>query len=103
CAPEDVERVLETARRHGVPAARIGTVGEPGGLVIVEGAGRRIEAAAAGLADAYHHALPRTVEQAVAAGARALRPPALLPVPAPAGRGGKGRGEGAGGAMGGTN
>jgi len=68
CAPEDVERVLETARRHGVPAARIGTVGEPGGLFIVEGAGRRIEAAAADLADAYHHALPRIMEQAVAAG-----------------------------------
>jgi len=68
CAPADVARVLETARRHGVPAAQIGTVGPAGGAFVVEGAGRRIEARAADLAEAYHNAISRIMEQAVASG-----------------------------------
>src|SRR5690606_3540262 len=35
CAPERVEEVLAVARRHGVPAKRIGTVGPVGGKFTV--------------------------------------------------------------------
>lgn len=68
CAPANVARVLETARRHGVPAAHIGTVGPANGTFVVEGAGLRIEARAADLADAYHGAIPRIMEQAAGSG-----------------------------------
>ncbi|HEX7091440.1 MAG TPA: phosphoribosylformylglycinamidine synthase subunit PurL [Longimicrobiales bacterium] len=68
CAPADVARVLEVAGRHGVPAARIGTVGAVDGPFVVRGRDIRIEAPAAELADAYHNAIPRIMEQAVASG-----------------------------------
>src|SRR5690606_13222435 len=68
CAPADVQRVVEVAGRHGVPAARIGTVGAVDGPFVVRGRDTRIEAPAAELADAYHNAIPRIMEQAVASG-----------------------------------
>ncbi len=68
CAPAAVARVLETASRHGVPAEHIGTVGPANGTFVVEGAGLRIEARTADLADAYHQAIPRIMEQPVASG-----------------------------------
>ncbi|HEY8468892.1 MAG TPA: phosphoribosylformylglycinamidine synthase subunit PurL [Longimicrobiales bacterium] len=68
CAPADVPRVIEVAERHGVPAARIGTVGDVYGSFVVRGPDTRIEAPAAELADVYHNAIPRIMEQAVASG-----------------------------------
>src|SRR5690606_1073094 len=68
CAPADVARVLDAARRHGVPAAHIGAVGEPEGVFLVRGAGVRVEVPAAELADAYHNAIPRIMEQAATSG-----------------------------------
>ncbi|HEY8483866.1 MAG TPA: phosphoribosylformylglycinamidine synthase subunit PurL [Longimicrobiales bacterium] len=64
CVPERVEEVLEVARRHGVPARRIGRVGEVGGRFVVRTAsGATIDAAASELAEVYYTAIPRFMEQ----------------------------------------
>ncbi|MFW6200989.1 MAG: phosphoribosylformylglycinamidine synthase subunit PurL, partial [Gemmatimonadota bacterium] len=47
CAESDVEAVIETVRGHGVPAARIGTVGEPGGRFVVRRADATVDAGGA--------------------------------------------------------
>ena len=59
CAPERVDDVLETARRHGVPARPIGSVGEAGGRFVVKTTGPGIDLPVAELAEAYETAIPR--------------------------------------------
>jgi phosphoribosylformylglycinamidine synthase II len=68
CAPAHVERVLEVAATHGVPAARIGTVGDVGGRFRMRaGTGPAIDSAVADLAHIYYTALPRFMESSPAA------------------------------------
>ncbi len=62
CRGEDAEQVLALAAQHDVPAARIGTTG--GGHFVLRGAGVRIEAPLASLAEVYETAIPRLMERA---------------------------------------
>lgn len=68
CAAEAVDAVLEAAARHGVPAARIGTVGEEGGDFRIRLTGRGaeigIEVPASELAEQYFGAIPALMEGA---------------------------------------
>lgn len=67
CAPERVEEVLAVARRHGVPAKRIGAVGPVGGrFVVTTEAGPKIDLAIADVADAYYGAIPRIMDESAA-------------------------------------
>jgi phosphoribosylformylglycinamidine synthase subunit PurL len=61
CAEAGLDRVLELARQHGVPATRIGVVGEPETEVVIElaASGAVVRLATTGLAEAYHTAIPR--------------------------------------------
>jgi phosphoribosylformylglycinamidine synthase subunit PurL len=70
CAESRVERVLELAAARGVPATRIGTVGEVGGEVVLElrATGRTVRLAASALAEAYHTAIPRIMATPAAGG-----------------------------------
>ena len=67
CAEAVVSQVLEIAKRHGVAAHRIGTVGEPHGRFLIRGAETAIDAAASLLAEPYHTAIPRQMDQTPAA------------------------------------
>lgn len=58
--------VLETAKRHGVPARKIGMVNDGTGLRIRLGS-RVIDASLEDLADAYHEAIPRRMSQSASA------------------------------------
>ena len=59
CRADRVDRVLETAAEHGVPAARIGTVTEPGGEIVVTVAGgEAIRVPVGELAETYRGAIP---------------------------------------------
>jgi phosphoribosylformylglycinamidine synthase subunit PurL len=72
-APADgVDRVLEIAREHGVPAAVIGRVGEPGGSFRIETRGGTVAAPAVELAEIYYGALPRRLDRTPADVATAL-------------------------------
>ncbi|HEX9109024.1 MAG TPA: AIR synthase related protein, partial [Longimicrobiales bacterium] len=66
CAPGDLEAVLDAARRHGVPARRIGTVGAPNGrFVISTKTAPTIDAPIGDLLVAWESAIPRGMERAV--------------------------------------
>jgi phosphoribosylformylglycinamidine synthase subunit PurL len=71
CAESSAARVLELAEAHGVPVARIGSVGEVGGEVALDLAvtGRAVRLAAMELAEAYHTAIPRIMAAPAAGGA----------------------------------
>ncbi|MGI8509172.1 MAG: phosphoribosylformylglycinamidine synthase subunit PurL [Gemmatimonadaceae bacterium] len=65
----DAERVLAIAQAHGVPATRIGTVGDLTAGFSVRTHGTNLLASVQRLAEAYHMAIPRIMEsdpQAVA-------------------------------------
>ncbi|NIP56651.1 MAG: phosphoribosylformylglycinamidine synthase II, partial [Gemmatimonadetes bacterium] len=64
CPADAVDRVLALAAEHGVPAARIGTVGRPDGDLRLELAatGRTVRAAITALAETYRTAIPRVME-----------------------------------------
>lgn len=71
CAPDQVDQVLEVAARHGVPAARIGTVGEEGGAFRIRLTGAAAGAGVVGidlpiaeLAERYYGAIPALMEGA---------------------------------------
>ncbi len=67
CAAERVEEVLAVAERHGVPARRIGTVGEVDGTFsIATAAGPGIELPAARVAEAYYAAIPGVMDGSAA-------------------------------------
>ena len=72
CADGDVDALLDLAREHGVPARRIGTVGDPFGVVRIATPGGTIEAAASELAGIYESALPRRMDGTPADVATAL-------------------------------
>ncbi|MGH7444145.1 MAG: phosphoribosylformylglycinamidine synthase subunit PurL, partial [Longimicrobiales bacterium] len=61
CAQTDVERVLALAGQHGVPAARIGTVG--GDDFTVRAGDAVIDAPLAHVAEVYQTAIPRLMER----------------------------------------
>jgi phosphoribosylformylglycinamidine synthase len=66
CAPDQVEAVLDAARRHGVPARRIGTVGPVNGRFVVRTAtAPTIDAPIGELRQAWVSAIPRAMERAV--------------------------------------
>ncbi len=68
CAAAALEAVLAAARRHGVPATRIGRVGEPGGHVRVRTRTcPPIDASAAELREIWATSIPRVMEQSPAA------------------------------------
>jgi phosphoribosylformylglycinamidine synthase subunit PurL len=72
CDASDAERVRGIAERHGVPVARIGSVGAVDGVFRIEAAEARIEAPAAELAGIYYQAIPRRMNRTPAAVAVAL-------------------------------
>ena len=74
CAADSVERVLEVARRQGVPATRIGTVTAVSELDPGRGEGPRfrvvtrgatVDAATADLAEVWRTAIPRMMDRAL--------------------------------------
>jgi phosphoribosylformylglycinamidine synthase subunit PurL len=62
CEPDKLEALLEVMREHGVPARRIGRVGERGGVFRVAARGGTIEAPAVELAEIYFTAIPRRMD-----------------------------------------
>jgi phosphoribosylformylglycinamidine synthase II len=58
--------VLEIARRHGVPAERIGWVRAKSARLRIRVAARTIDASLETLADAYHDAIPRRMNRSAA-------------------------------------
>jgi len=69
CAPGSVEAVLRLAERHGVPARRIGTVGEPGGAIRIQVENATVEADARRVADAFFGAIPAIMDAPATSGA----------------------------------
>jgi phosphoribosylformylglycinamidine synthase II len=63
----DAAAVLAIAQRHGVKATRIGTVRASGGLLEITIARRNLRGNVAGLADAYHEAIPRIMQRTASA------------------------------------
>jgi phosphoribosylformylglycinamidine synthase subunit PurL len=74
CGAADVDRVLALAGEHGVPAARIGTVGAPGEDVIIElsASGTTVRLPAGVVAQEYHTAIPRIMAAPASAGAEGV-------------------------------
>ena len=69
CPADAVETVLAVAGEHGVPAARIGTVGpEAGDVVIRTRGGGEIRVAATELATTYRDAIPGIMEAPTSSG-----------------------------------
>jgi phosphoribosylformylglycinamidine synthase len=63
----DPAAVIATAKRHGLPAAVIGTVREDTGKLDLTIGDRRITTRVAQLADAYHEAIPRIMQRSASA------------------------------------
>jgi phosphoribosylformylglycinamidine synthase len=61
----DADAVIATARRHGVPAKKIGTVRDGGRFTIRTGS-VVLQASIAALAEAYHEAIPRRMSRSAA-------------------------------------
>jgi phosphoribosylformylglycinamidine synthase len=64
CAAGNAERIFKIARKHGVPARRIGTVGSVGGVLSMTGAAATIEVPVAKLSEVWRDAIPRLMERA---------------------------------------
>jgi phosphoribosylformylglycinamidine synthase len=62
CAPEALDEVLHLAGRHGLPAARVGRVGEAGGPIRIAAGGRVAAVDSLVAASTYDRALPRRME-----------------------------------------
>ncbi|HYJ78673.1 MAG TPA: AIR synthase related protein, partial [Longimicrobiaceae bacterium] len=62
CEPALLERLLRCFAIHGVPARRVGTVGEPGGRFRVETRDAAIDAPVEELAEVYYGAIPRRMD-----------------------------------------
>ncbi|MDP2499018.1 MAG: phosphoribosylformylglycinamidine synthase subunit PurL [Candidatus Palauibacterales bacterium] len=60
--PDDGPGLRRIADEHGVPLARIGQVGEPGGRLRLSAAGRDLDIAMREIRDVYESALPRRME-----------------------------------------
>jgi phosphoribosylformylglycinamidine synthase len=63
----DPDALLAIAKRHGVPARRIGTVGESADDLVVTVGDRRIVAPLDRLAEAYHGAIPAIMNRSALA------------------------------------
>jgi phosphoribosylformylglycinamidine synthase len=63
CDPAKLEALATLASRRGVPAAAVGHVGEPGGVVRLAVNGRILERPVDRLADIYERAIPRRMER----------------------------------------
>ncbi len=63
----DPAAVLGIAARHGVPATRIGTVGEPNGSLVMQVGSNRFQASVSRLAAAYHGAIPAMMSRVATA------------------------------------
>jgi phosphoribosylformylglycinamidine synthase len=63
----DPEAILSIARRHGVPAARIGTVRVAGGLLKVKVGERLLDIRVSQLAEDFHEAIPRIMQRSASA------------------------------------
>jgi len=59
CAPGNAERVFKIARRHGVPARQIGTVGAVHGVLKISGAGCSIDTDVDSLSEVWRLGIPR--------------------------------------------
>jgi phosphoribosylformylglycinamidine synthase subunit PurL len=75
CAPEALDGLLKAAAEHGVPAARIGTVGAPDGAFRIRTERAVLEASIADLAHVYGAAIPRRMDGVPAEVAVALESP----------------------------
>ncbi len=64
CAPANVARIMTLAKRHGVPAQQIGTVGEVNGRFRMQGAGASIDLDVAQLSEVWRLAIPRFMTDA---------------------------------------
>ena len=62
----DAVAVIAIARRHGVPARQIGTVGDEGDGFTIRCGRMQLRAPVASLADAYHEAIPRAMRRSPA-------------------------------------
>ena len=63
----DPNAVLDTAARHGVPAAIIGEVREDHGVLDITVGDRHFSAGVSQLADTYHEAIPRIMQRSASA------------------------------------
>lgn len=61
-APENGDAVLEIGERHGIPVARIGQVGEPGGRFRIATPDAMLEAPVLDLAELYFGAIPSRMD-----------------------------------------
>jgi phosphoribosylformylglycinamidine synthase len=68
CTPENAENVLRIAERHGVPARRIGTVGEPGGRIRISVKNASVDAEVDRVASAYYGAIPSIMDAPATSG-----------------------------------
>ena len=69
CAPADVDAVLALADDYGVPARRIGTVGEAGGDMVIRMKEGSVRASSSAVRDAYFGAIPAIMDAPATAGA----------------------------------
>ncbi|HEX8673624.1 MAG TPA: AIR synthase-related protein, partial [Longimicrobium sp.] len=65
CHPDDWERLAAMMAEHGVPAARIGTVGAPGGQFRITTRAGVLDATVTELVDVYESAIPRRMDGSV--------------------------------------
>jgi phosphoribosylformylglycinamidine synthase II len=68
CPEAALDEVLTVAGAHGVPASRIGTVGERGGGLVIEAAGHTVGAPIEELAETYRMAIPRVMDSPASSG-----------------------------------
>ncbi len=68
CAGAVLDRVLAVAAEHGVPARRVGTVGQAGGEVAIEAGERSIRAPVGTLLETYRGAIPGVMEAPTSSG-----------------------------------
>ena len=69
CAPDDVDALLGLAEDYGVPARRIGTVGEAGGDFSIRLQDASVIRPIQALSDVYFEAIPRIMDAPATSGA----------------------------------
>ncbi len=63
CRPADLEEVMRIVTEHGVPVARIGTVGEVNGTIRIQAPDGTMAAASTELAEIFYSAIPRRMNR----------------------------------------
>lgn len=79
CSPADVAEVQRIAGRHGVPVARIGTVGPEGGRFRITAPRGVLDAPIGEMADTFYGAIPRRMEGSPAEVEAALQSEVSVP------------------------